>query len=185
MTIVIAGLVVLVICLLWLLVPISTGAPWVPTHRSRIRRAFQLAQVEAGQTVFDLGCGDGRALVVAADEFQARAVGIEIGPLQCAAAWLRAVLSGGKARIQIRWGNFYRADLSAADVIFAYLTSGQAKRLEAVLPRQLKAGARVVTISFDFPDWEPSDYDREDLIFVYRMPPVAGNLGTYLAQKSS
>ena len=176
------ALIVLVLCGLWLLVPMLYGPPWIPTRTNRIRKALQLADVKPAEVVYDLGCGDGRVLVIAAREFGARAVGIEIGPVQCAAAWLRAVLSGVKDRVQIRWGNFYRADLKDADVVFAYLTSGQAGRLEEHLASQLKPGARAVTISFDLPDWRPTGYDNEDLIFVYRMPPVRGNLESYLTQ---
>jgi hypothetical protein len=62
------------------------------------------------------------------------------------------------------------ADVSQADVVFAYLTSKQAPRLQTQLEKQLKHGTRVVTISFDFPDWKPTVIDREQLIFLYHMP---------------
>ncbi len=181
---VIAGLFLVLLCLLWLLVPMFSGTPWIPTRTGRIRKALQLARVKTGEVVYDLGCGDGRVLVLAAREFGAQTVGIELGPLQCAAAWSRRIFSGTKDRIRVHWGSFYRMDLKRADVVFAYLISSQAKPLQAFLEGQLKPGARVVTISFDFPDWEPENYDDEDLIFLYRMPPVPGNIGTFLARKS-
>ncbi len=180
---VVAGLVVLVPCLLWLLIPMITGTPWIPTRMGRIRRALQMADLKAGEVIYDLGSGDGRVLVMAAREFAAQAVGVEAGPIQCAAAGLRAALSGVKDRVRIHRGDFYRADLKEADVVFAYLTSKQSRRLEGLLGSQLKPGSRVVTISFDFPDWQPENYDAEELIFMYRMPPVPGNIGTFLAGK--
>lgn len=177
------ALIIILLCGLWILVPMLYGPPWIPTRTNRIRKALQLAGLKPDEVVYDLGCGDGRVLVIAAREFGARAVGIEIGPAQCAAAWLRAALSGAKDRVRVRWGNFYRADLKDADVVFAYLTSGQARRLEEHLTSQLKPGARLVTIAFDFPDWQPATYDNEELIFLYRMPPAKGNLESHLAQK--
>lgn len=177
------ALIVLVLCGLWILVPMLYGPPWIPTRTNRIRKALQLADVKPDEVVYDLGCGDGRVLVIAAREFGARAVGIEIGLVQCAAAWLRTVLSEVKDRVLVRWGNFYRADLKDADVVFAYLTSDQARRLEEHLANQLRPGARVVTISFDFPDWQPSEFCSDEMIFVYPMPPKKGNLESFLAQR--
>ena len=182
MVFVAAALIILLLCGLWILVPMFFGPPFVPARTERIRRALQLAGLKPDEILYDLGCGDGRVLVIAARELGARAVGIEIGHVQCAAAWLRAVLSGVQDRVQVRWGNFYQSDLKDADVVFAYLTSAQAGRLEEHLGRQLKPGARVVTISFDFPDWQPYDFNDQQLIFLYKMPPTPGSLQYYLAQ---
>jgi len=65
-----------------------------------------------------------------------------------------------------------------------YATSKEVDKLAPHLERQLKRGARVVSISADFPEWEPQEFDNQKLIFVYEMPPTKGNLGTYLAQRS-
>ncbi len=178
----ILALIFLLICAIWLLVPMFFGTPFVPTRAKRIQKALQLAGLRPNETLYDLGSGDGRVLFIAAREFGAYAVGVEIGPIQCAAAWLGAVLSGVKDRVQIRWDNFLRSDLKNADVVFAYLTTSQVRELEVRLEGQLKPGTRVVTISFDFPDWQPTTYDNEDLIFLYQMPPQSGNLESYLGQ---
>jgi hypothetical protein len=68
----------------------------------------------------------------------------------------------------MRCGNFYHAELSDADVVFVYLTSSQTSRLSKKLARELRPGARVVSIAADFPEWQPSQVDRELLIFLYR-----------------
>ncbi len=164
----IAAVFLIVIGLLWIIVPALYGLPPVSTKPERIRRALELAMLQAGETLYDLGSGHGHALVMAAKEFGAQAVGIEIGPVQCAVAWINAVRNGVNSKVRIETGNFYRADLDKADVIFAYLTSDQAGRLQEKLKRELKKGARVVTISFNFPDWEPLYLDRENLIFLYK-----------------
>ena len=166
------GLVFLLISGLWLIVPALYGVPWVPTREKRIRKALQLAKLQPGEKLYDLGAGDGRVLIMAAKEFGARAVGIEIGPAQCVVGWLRILFSGSRQKVQIRCANFYKSDVSDADVVFIYATSSQTSRLLPLLERQLRPGARVVSIAADFPDWQPNAVDREALIFMYEMPPA-------------
>ncbi|MBN1454168.1 MAG: hypothetical protein JW963_24335 [Anaerolineales bacterium] len=72
----------------------------------------------------------------------------------------------------MRCGDFYKADIQDADVVFVYLTSTQTTRLAKTLERELRPGARVVSVAADFEDWQPSMLDREMLIFVYQMLPV-------------
>jgi len=172
------------VALLWILIPSLYGLPPVPTKPERIRKALKLAKLQPNETLYDLGAGDGRVLLVATRDFGAITVGIEVGPIQCALIWLRVVASGFGSKIQVKWGNFYKANLSDADVVFIYATSKEVVKLTSHLEKQLKNGARVVSISADFPEWEPSDFDNHDLIFVYQMPSIKGNLGTYLAQRS-
>jgi len=166
------GLVFLLLTGLWLIVPALYGVPWVPTREKRIRRALQLVELKADETLYDLGAGDGRVLLMAAEEFGARGVGIEIGPVQCLVGWLRILFSGSRHRVRMQCANFYKSDVSDADVVFIYATSSQTSRLLPLLERQLHPGARVVSIAADFPDWKPSLVDREALIFVYEMPPA-------------
>jgi len=172
------------VALLWILIPAFYRLPPVPTKPDRIRKALKLANLQPDEILYDLGAGDGRVLLIAAREFGAKAIGLEIGPIQCALIWLRATASGFGNQIQVRWENFYKANLKDADVVFVYATSKEVVKLTSHLEKQLKNGARVVSISADFPEWEPSDFDNHDLIFVYQMPSIKGNLGTYLAQRS-
>ena len=167
------GLLFLLIAGLWLLVPALYGLPWVPTREARIRKALQLAGLQPDEKLYDLGAGDGRVLLMASKEFDAQATGIEIGPVQCLLGWLRIWLSGGRHRARIRYGNFYKADVRNADVVFVYLTSKQTSRLSEKLAQELRPGARVVSIAADFPDWQPDEIDRELLIFLYKMPPLS------------
>lgn len=176
------SLLVILLGWAWFLVPAFYGLPSVHTRHARIRRALQMAGLKADETLYDLGAGDGRVLVIAAQEFGARAMGIEVGPVQCAAAWLNARVNGVSRRVRVRRADFFKEDLSKADVVFVYATSSQASRLEKQLESQLRPGARVVTISFDFPDWEPADFDKRELIFLYRMPPQRGDLISYMAR---
>src|SRR5215207_9122181 len=149
------SLLLLIVGLLWILVPALYGLPPVPTKPQRIQKALRLANLQPNETLYDLGAGDGRVLFIAARDFGARAVGIEVGPIQCALIWLRITANGLGNQIQIRWANFYKADLSRADVVFIYATSTEVIKLAPHLERQMKRGARLVSISADFPEWEP------------------------------
>ena len=165
------GLVLLLISGLWLLVPALYGLPWVPTREKRIRKALELADLRPDETLYDLGAGDGRVLVMAAREFGSQAIGIEIGPIQCLVGWLRILFSGSRTKAQMRCGDFYKADISDADVVFVYATSSQTFKLLPLLERELRPGVRVVSIAADFSGWLPTHVDREMLIFLYEMPP--------------
>ena len=180
-TVIAAGIAFAFLYALWLLTPVFYGLAWLPTEHRRIRKALELARLRRGETLYDLGAGDGRILIIAAREFGAQAVGIEISPLHCFVAWLSARFN--QLNITIRREDFFKADLRDADVVFAYMTSKQAKPLRLRLESQLRPGARVVTVSFDFDGWQPTAVDRENLIFLYQMPATPGSLDSFLAQK--
>ena len=178
------SIILFIVGLLWILVPALHGLPPVPTKPERIQKALQMANLQPNEILYDLGAGDGRVLFIAARDFGAKAIGIEVGPIQCALIWLRAVAKGLGNQIVIRWGNFYKADLHDADVVFVYATSKEVIKLAPHLGTQLKRGARLVSISADFPEWEPSAFDEYDLIFVYEMPPTKGNIVSYMLKKA-
>ena len=174
------SVLLLLIGVLWILVPALYGLPPVPTKLSRIRRALKLVNLQPEEVLYDLGSGDGRVLIIAAREFGARAVGIEIGPIQRVFSWVNVHRNGASPKVRIEAGNFYQADLSAADVVYVYATSKEITKLASHLEEQMKSGSRLVSISADFPEWEPSAFDERELIFVYEMPPKRGSLMTYM-----
>jgi hypothetical protein len=171
--------------LLWILIPALYGLPPIPTKPERIRRALELAGLQPGETLYDLGAGDGRVLFIAARDFGAKAVGVEIGPVQCAWIWLRAVTSGLGEKIKVKWESYYKANLSEADVVFIYATSKEVLKLAPHLAGQMKKGSRLISISADFREWEPSALDEGELIFVYNMPPVEGSMLSYMLKKAA
>ena len=179
------SIILLLIGALWIFVPALHGLPPVPTKLNRIRKALKLVNLQPGEVLYDLGSGDGRVLILAAREFGAQAVGIEIGPVQRAVSWLKILRSGVSQKVRIEAGNFYQSDLSAADVVFVYATSKEVAKLAAHLEKQMKPGSRLVSISADFPEWEPSAFDERELIFVYEMPPKPGSLTTYLLKQEA
>ncbi|MFN8384702.1 MAG: 50S ribosomal protein L11 methyltransferase [Anaerolineales bacterium] len=162
------ALCIIVIALLWVLVPAFYGLPPVSSREERIRRALDLANPQVGETLYDLGSGHGRVLIMAAKEFGLNAVGIEAGPVQCAISRVNAIRNGVSSKVRIEAGNFYKSNVSDADIVFAYLTADYGDRLQEKLKKELKPGARVITVSFSLPDWEIDFFDREQLIYVYK-----------------
>ncbi len=182
--IVLGAIVVIFLAGLWYFVPLLYGLPWIPSKTKRIHRALELAALKSGEKLYDLGAGDGRVLIVAAKDYRASEIGIEIGPVHCLIAWLRALVMGLLPRVTIRWGNLYKSEVSDAEVIFIYLTQDHALRIKGLLESLLRPGARVVTLSSDLDGWEPVEMDSEHLIVLYIMPPVQGGVGTFLSRKN-
>lgn len=172
-----------IVIALWILIPALYGLPPVPTKPERIRKALKLANLQPNETLYDLGAGDGRVLLIAARDFGAKAIGIEVGPIQCALIWLRATASGFRKQIEIRWENFYQVKLKDADVVFVYATSKEVMQLGPHLKREMKRGSRLVSIAADFSEWEPFTFDRQNLIFVYEMPPARGSITSYMMKQ--
>ena len=85
--------------------PNATGAPWVPTPMPTVRRMLDLAEVQPGDVVYDLGCGDGRTVVTAARKYGAYAVGVEIDPLRYLWCQILITVLGLRRRASIKyWG---------------------------------------------------------------------------------
>lgn len=162
------ALFIIVTALLWVLVPAFYGLPPVSSREERIRRALELANPQAGETLYDLGSGHGRVLIMAAKEFGLNAVGIEAGPVQCVISRLNALRNRVSSKVRIEAGNFYKSNIRDADIVFAYLTSDHGNRIQEKLKNELKTGARIVTVSFNLPDWDVIFFDREQLIYVYK-----------------
>ena len=178
-------LTIAIIGLLWYFVPIFAGIPWVPTKENRIRKALCLADLKPGEVLFDLGSGDGRVPIIAARTFDACGIGIEISPLHCLLALYHIWRAGLRKRVSIRWLNYYRVDLSRADVIYFYGHSRFVEKLKRHLDGKLKDGARVISIGADFSGWQPEKMDKENLIFVYRMPPTPGDVTSFMMKEAS
>lgn len=126
------------------------GAPWVPTSFSMVNKMLKIAEVGPGDVVYDLGCGDGRMLVVAVKRYEAKAVGIEIDPLRYIWCQFLITVLGLRKQITILYGDFFKHDLSGADVITCYLLQDTNHKLEAKFQRELRSGTRIVSNTFLF-----------------------------------
>jgi SAM-dependent methyltransferase len=133
---------------------------WV-TPDARVRGMLELAKVGRDDTVYDLGCGDGRIVIAAARDFGARGVGIEIDPELVRVARENARKAGVADKVEIRQGNMFEVDLSGATVVALYLLERLNLKLRPKLWRELRPGARVVSHVFGMGDWKP---DRQEMV---------------------
>jgi SAM-dependent methyltransferase len=136
-------------------------APFVPTPHDVVNKMLELAHVSSGDVVYDLGSGDGRIVIAAAKAFGARGVGIDIDPARVAEATRNAQAAGVSNLVEFRVGDAMQADVSGATVVTLYLLSSANRRLQPMLQRQLKPGARVVSHNFGMgADWPPEKVEQ-------------------------
>jgi predicted RNA methylase len=132
--------------------------------------------LKPGETLYDLGSGDGRIVITAARQFGARAVGVEISEPLVRTANENIKSAGMEARARIVQGSLLEVDLSAADVVTLYLLTSSNDQIKPNLEKYLKPGARVVSHDFQIRGWKPLKveralaHSREHTIYVYRMP---------------
>lgn len=130
--------------------------PYVPTPQEVVDGMLKMAAVKKSDTVYDLGCGDGRIVVTAASRFGARGVGIDINPERIAEANENAKQAKVTDRVQFRVANLFETDVSPASVVTLYLLPDINRKLRPQLWKQLKVGTRVVSHAFDMGDeWKP------------------------------
>jgi SAM-dependent methyltransferase len=165
--------------------PLMWGAPWIPARMSVVKRMLQLAEVQPGQKVIDLGAGEGRIVIAAAHTFQAQAVGVEIDPVRCLIANLLIRLRGLRGKAHVHWGNMYSFDLSDADVVTLYLWPSTNRRLTAKLASQLRPGTKVVAHHFSMINWIPTTVDTKKRIFVYEIGKETLDIRAMLTQKET
>jgi len=150
-------------------------APFVPSPQRVVDRMLEMAAPKPGETVFDLGCGDGRVVITAAQRFNVKAVGIEVDEKLVQRATERISNMNLQNQVKIVKEDLLQSDLSGADVVVIYLLTGSNEILRPRLEKFLKPGARVVSYAYAIPGWKPTKVDRTDqqhghLIYLYQMP---------------
>jgi len=163
----------------WCQGPVSPHnlAPYVPSPEPVVIRMLEAAELRPGETLYDLGCGDGRILIIAAQRFRANAVGIELSEKLVNHARSQAAQLGLEKQIKVVQGDIRTADLRGADVVTMYLSRLSNEELKPRLISQLKPGARVVSHDYPIMGWKPLRVTKVEVlnrlhaIYVYRMPP--------------
>ena len=128
-------------------------APFVASPQNIVTSMLQLAELKKGETLFDLGCGDGRIIMEAAQKFGARAVGVELDEghyRECLAKIKEIHLEN---MVEVIHGNLLDVDLKKADVVTLYLLTSANDRVRPNLERDLKKGSRVVSHDFTITGW--------------------------------
>jgi SAM-dependent methyltransferase len=129
------------------------GAPYFPSLKPHVKAALELLDLKPGQVVYDLGCGDGRFLRAAA-RAGFKAVGYELNPFMFLFTWITTRKYG--RRIKVRFGNFWRADISKADAVFVFLLDKYMPKLDAKLKQEGKAGLKLASHTFKVPRKKPA-----------------------------
>jgi len=119
-----------------------------------------VAEVKPGEIVYDLGCGDGRVVIMAAQEFGARAVGIEMREDLAKQAMGKVTELSLDDRVKIVQGDMFKVDLSQADVVTLYLTTSANDKVKPKLEAELKPGARVISHDYEVLGWRPVKIDN-------------------------
>ena len=135
-------------------------APFVTTPLDVVERMLRLAGVGRNDVVYDLGCGDGRVVIMAAQKFGARGVGIDIDPALVTQATAAAAAAGVAGRVTFRVQDALTVDLHEATVVTLYLLAASNAKLRPTLMRDLRPGARIVSHNFPIGDWEPDVVDN-------------------------
>ena len=140
--------------------PRTPDVGFVPTPMAAVERMIAMADIKTGELVYDLGCGDGRIVVAAAQRYGVKAVGVDINPERVMESRANAVTAGVENLVSIRQADIFTLDLSEADVVFLYLTPRLNERLMPQL-RKLKPGSRIISYEFDMGNAKPVELVRE------------------------
>ncbi len=131
--------------------------PYVPTPMLVAQKMLEVAKVAPDDVVYDLGSGDGRIVVMAAQKFGARAVGVELDSDLFEKSSERIRKLGLQDRAQIIHENMFEVNVRHATVVTLYLLTAVNERLRPKLERELRSGARIVSHDFQVPGWQPVD----------------------------
>jgi cyclopropane fatty-acyl-phospholipid synthase-like methyltransferase len=152
-------------------------APYVPSPHQIVERMLELAKIKPGEKLYDLGSGDGRVVIAAAQKYEAKAVGIELSSRLVRSSQEEIKRLGLTEKASVVHGDVFDADLSDADVVILYLMRDSNNTLKPKLEKALKPGARVISHDYEIEGWKPQQEERVDAfrrghkIYVYRMPP--------------
>jgi len=135
-------------------------APFVATPTPVVRQMLILAELKPGEVLYDLGSGDGRAVIMAAKDFGAKSVGVELRDDLAKKALNNIQELSLNEKTQIIQKDIFDVDLSAADVVFLYLTTSANERIKPKLEAELKPKTRVVSHDYEILGWKAKKVDN-------------------------
>lgn len=135
-------------------------APFVPSPPYVVEKMLRVADLKPGEVLFDLGCGDGRIIIAAAQKYGVRAVGVEMSERLVKEVVQKVHELGLEKLVKVIQGDLMDVDLGEADVVTLYLTSSGNEKLKPKLERELKPGARVISHDFEVYGWKPLRVER-------------------------
>lgn len=135
-------------------------SPYVASPFPVVRQMLTLAQLNSGEVLYDLGSGDGRIIIMAAQEFGAKAIGIELREDLVKRAREKVTELQLESRVKIIRDSLFNVDVSPADVITLYLTTSANTKVRPKLETELKPGTRVVSHDYEILEWKPIKIDK-------------------------
>jgi ribosomal protein L11 methylase PrmA len=135
--------------------------PYVPTHESLVDEMLRMAKVGKNDILYDLGSGDGRIVITAAQRFGTRGIGYDLDPDRVTEARENAKRAGVSDRVRFEEQDIFTANISSATVVTMYLLPDVNLKLRPKLLSELKPGTRIVSHNYDLGDWEP--VQRKDM----------------------
>jgi SAM-dependent methyltransferase len=144
----------------------ALDVPYVPTRQAVVDAMLKIANVKAGDVLYDLGCGDGRIVVTAAKNHGATGKGFDIDPQRIAEANANAKSAGVSDKVEFLNANLFDTDLSGASVITLYLLPDVNMKLRPKI-LALKPGTRIVSHAFTMGDWKPEKTEVVDGSRIY------------------
>lgn len=135
-------------------------APFVATPLPVVKQMLTLAEISPGEIIYDLGCGDGRVVIMAAQDFGAQGIGIEMREDLAKQAMGKISELGLEGRVKIVHADMFKVDISQANVITLYLTTSANDKVKPKLEAELKPGTRVVSHDYEILGWRPIKVDN-------------------------
>lgn len=135
--------------------PIYILAPFVPTPADVVEHMLTLGGVTSDDTVYDLGCGDGRIIIAAAKKYGARGVGIDIEPYRVEESQVNAQAAGVEQLVTFRNQDVLAVDLFAATVVMLYLVDWSTEKVRPIIVKTARPGTRVVSHNYGMAEWAP------------------------------
>ncbi len=135
-------------------------APFVASPLPVVRHMLTLVELKPGETFYDLGAGDGRTVIMAAQEFGARAVGVELREDLAKKALVAIDGLGIQDRVTIVQDDMFKINISNANVVFLYLTTSANDKIKPKLEKELRLGARVISHDYEIVGWRPTKTDN-------------------------
>lgn len=132
-------------------------APFVPSPPLVVTMMLQLANIKKNEKLYDLGCGDARIIIEAAQKFGAETIGVELDRERYEDCIRRIHESNLEGKVNVIHGNLLDVDLKSADIVTLYLLTSSNEQLRPKMEKELKKGARVVSHDFEISKWTPSD----------------------------
>jgi SAM-dependent methyltransferase len=139
-------------------------APWVPTRKKDFERVAKMAKLQPGMSFYDLGSGTGEMLFHLSDKYKVNCVGIEISPILYLYSKAKSLFY---KRVKIIYGDFYRHDISKADIIYVFLMPKSFNKLKRKISKELKENSKIIMSSWPLQNFNPTQISKKNSRITY------------------